>query len=149
MKFARYCIAICVGGLSALACHTAAEPDVAPEVGIIEFYSDRSTVLTLPATARAGQDFNVVVRTFGNGCVSAATATVRYNGARATLTPYDNDLSRTSPGVACTDILLRPTHTVTLRFPEAGVATIRVEGRREPGSQAASIEGTITITNPF
>ncbi len=149
MKCAPHRIAMYVGTVIVSACHGTAEPDVAPEVGIIEFYNDRSMVLTLPATARAGQDINVVVRTFGNGCVSAAGTAVRYGTAVASLTPYDNDLSRASPGVVCLGILVRPAHVVTLQFPEPGVATVRVEGRKEPGSQAATVEGTISVTAPL
>src|SRR5687768_6811408 len=87
MRFACYAIAV-VTGLGLVACRGSADPDVVPELGIIEFFADRSEVLTVPATARAGEDVKVVVRTFGNGCVSAAGTGVRYRGAVAVVTPY-------------------------------------------------------------
>lgn len=146
MNLARYVIGMCIISLGLVTCRGSSAPDVAPELGIIDFYSDRSEVLTVPATARAGEDFEVVVRTFGNGCVSAAGTGVRYRGATAVLTPYDNDMSR-SPRVICLDILNRPVHTVTLRFPNAGVATVRVNGRSEPAGQAATVEATIVVSD--
>lgn len=145
MNFARYVIGVCVMSLGVVTCRGSADPGVGPEVGIIEFYSDRSEVLTVPATARAGEDFEVVVRTFGNSCVSAAGTGVRYRGAMAVLTPYDNDMSR-SPGVICLDILNRPVHSVTLRFPNVGVATLRVDGRSEPAGQVATVESTLVVS---
>lgn len=147
MNSVRYAIGMCVMGLGLVTCRGSADLDAAPELGIIEFYSDRSEVLTVPATAHAGEDFEVVVRTFGNGCVSAAGTGVRYRGDVVVLTPYDNDMSRLSPGVICLDILNRPIHTVTLRFPNAGVATVRVDGRSEPTGQTATVETTLVISD--
>ncbi len=129
-------------------CRSTTETSPPDELGIIEFYGDRAGVLELPASVGAGHDVAVTIRTFGNGCVSPAGTGVRYRGDLAVVLPYDNPSSRVPVGTGCTDILLRPSHTVHLRFPTPGRATVRVEGRREPNGGTTAVEGTLTVTAP-
>ena len=117
-----------------------------PEVGVIEFYGERSDI-SHPAEVQIGLDVPVTLRTFGNGCVSAAGSGVRYHGNTAIVVPYDNSASRQGENANCPDVLLRPTHTVVLRFPLEGVGTIRVEGRNAPEGRWTVIESTITVTS--
>jgi hypothetical protein len=141
----------CLAGLAAgalAACRSTSEPATPEELGIIEFYGDRTGVLALPDTVRAGHDVEVTVRTFGGGCVSAAGTGLRYHGALAVILPYDNPSSRAPAGTGCPDILLRISHTVTLRFPTPGQALVRAEGRREPGGGTTAVEGTLVVTAP-
>ncbi|MEW5918284.1 MAG: hypothetical protein AB1762_17910 [Gemmatimonadota bacterium] len=74
-------------------------------------------------------------------------ARLTYRGRNAVVTPYANN--RIAGENACADILKRPEHVVTLRFADAGLASVRVEGRREPSGELASAEGTIQIAAPF
>jgi hypothetical protein len=141
----------CLAGFAVAAlaaCRSTTGPAAPEELGIIEFYGDRTGVLELPESVRAGHDVTVTVRTFGGGCVSAAGTGVRYRGALAVVLPYDNPSSRAPAGTGCLDVLLRPLHTVNLRFPTPGRATVRVEGRREPGGGSTAVEGTLTVTAP-
>ena len=137
-----------LGVAAAVACRSTTEPGLPDELGVIESYGDRTGVLELPVSVRAGDDVTVTIRTFGNGCVTPAGTGLRYRGALAEIVPYDNQRSRVPATTGCPDIEIRPTHTVTLRFPTPGHATVRVEGRREPGSGRVVVEGTLTVTAP-
>jgi hypothetical protein len=143
----KFCTLLVLTALS-LACGEPVEPTAAdPDIGIIDLYGQRDEVLLAPASARAGEDVSIVVRTFGNSCVSAARTSVTYRGSTVVVTPYDN--SRI-PGIyVCADILKRPEHTVTLRFERAGAARVRVEGRREPSGELTAVEATINIAAPL
>jgi hypothetical protein len=134
---------------AAVGCHSSTGPDISPDVGVIEHYGDGPAgLIDAPAVVRAGQDFTVTVRTFGGGCVSAAGASVTYHRPPAldlaVVVPYDN--TRVPAGVACTSDLRRAPRDVTLRFTTPGAATIRVEGRREPGGGRAALEVPVTVT---
>lgn len=108
----------------------AAAPDEARVPGIIEFGAEsRGDVLTVPATAVVGQDFDVRIVTFGGGCEREGASHVVVSKEGANIVVYDITAA-TGPGVACAPILKRLAHTVTLRFETAGRARIRVWGRR-------------------
>ena len=134
--------------LAAVACRSTTEADAPDELGVIEFYGERTGVLDLPASVTAGHDVAVTIRTFGDGCASVAGTGVRYRGALAIVLPYDNQGSRAAAGTGCPNILHRLSHTVNLRFPTPGRATVRVEGRREPGGGTTAVEATLTVTAP-
>jgi hypothetical protein len=125
------------------ACRDGAAP-VPREVGIVDHYGERS-VLSLPSTIRAGLDFEVSLQTFGGGCLTAAGSGVRYHAMSATITPYDNNEARVGEGIGCPDILRRATHIVVLRFPLSGAATIRIEGRQEPGGRRVVLDSIVSV----
>ena len=118
-----------------------------PEVGLIDFYGDRSLVVSHPSEVQRGLDVVVTVRTYGNGCVTAAGTGVRYRGNTAIIVPYDNDRSRQGENFNCPDVLTRATHNVSLRFPMEGVATLRIEGRNAPEGRWTVIESTLNVTS--
>ena len=133
--------------LAAVATSCDSATDTAPdELGVIQHSAHAGNVISAPASARAGTDFQGTILPYGNGCVSAAGTGVRYYGSTAVIRPYDNNASRLSGVFGCDDILVRPRHTVTLRFPSAGTARIRVEGLREPRRALVTIEHTVSIS---
>jgi hypothetical protein len=82
-------------------------------------------VLEAPDTVPAGITFDVVVRTLGpDGCWRADGADVSSAPSDVEIIPYDR-----ITGQNCTDAVRRLARTVTVRFDEAGDATIRVTGR--------------------
>jgi hypothetical protein len=97
------------------------------QVGAISFYSEPVTV-EAPDTVAVNQPFAVLVRTYGNGCVSQGRTQLVLNGLQATVTPYDVH----DGGDICPDILRMFDHEVTLTFEEAGVGVVTFRGRREP-----------------
>lgn len=85
-------------------------------------------LISVPDSVRVGRVFTVSVRTFGaDGCWKADGTAVAVDGLTATVTPYDAD--RTSPGVACTMMVIQITHQADLQFGRAGQATIAFHGR--------------------
>lgn len=130
------------GGGAAREAQAPREPPREP--GVIEFYSETARV-ELPGAVRAGEPFTVVVTTYGNGCVSPADTEVRVRGRVAEVTPYDHDQARAPGGAACTDQLNVFPHRATVRFDTPGPARVRVHGRREPGSEAVTVERPVVV----
>ena len=130
-----------------VACNSSTGPELAASVGVIGPALDQAEeVVAAPASLRAGHDFTVTVSTFGNGCVTAAGAAVTYHGPQrnvAVVVPFDNYGAPAE--LVCTDILNRPARDVRLRFNTPGVATIRVEGRRDSNGGRAVVEVPITV----
>ena len=88
-----------------------------------------SDVVTAPAAVQAGQEFQVTITTFGGGCERAGDTGLILAENGANVMVYDFTTA-TRPDVACTMVLKRLPHTVTLRFDRPGEALIRIWGRR-------------------
>ncbi|MGH2523598.1 MAG: META domain-containing protein [Anaerolineales bacterium] len=98
--------------------------------GIIDFHADGTRgVLTAPDRVQAGEDFEVTISTFGGGCQRAGDTAIVVTNIGAAVMVYDFTTA-TQPGVVCTAILKRLTHTITLNFTEPGEMLIQVWGRR-------------------
>jgi hypothetical protein len=97
--------------------------------GILNFRGTQEAI-TAPTVVGVGQDFQVTITTFGDGCVEKGDEGVIRGEADATIFVYDFTTA-TQPGVICTTILKRLQHTVTLRFTQPGEKLIRVWGRQE------------------
>lgn len=96
--------------------------------------------LTLPASAKRGESFDVTVTTYGSSsCTRADGAETSVRGLVAEITPYD----LVSRGGICTADLHSFPRTVTLRFAEAGEAIVRVNGHS--GSEPVRYEARITV----
>lgn len=122
-----------------IACHSSPlEP--ARVIGNIGGQS-ATQVIDAPASASAGQSFNVTVSTFGNSCVKAAGADVRVEGLVATITPYDV----VATGVTCLDYSKAYPRVVPLSFAQAGAATIRVQGRSDSQPGLVTVERSLTV----
>lgn len=93
--------------------------------------------ITLPATVKRGVSFDATVTTYGSSsCTRADGAEVQVRGLIAEVTPYDLTNRR---GICTADLRAFP-RTVSLRFDEAGEATVRVNGR-----SGARHEARITV----
>ncbi len=123
------------------------------EIGIIE--SDTSLgeeVISAPMTVQASVPFEVIVRTYGGGCIEPDGLEVEIEGNVAVLVPYDLYIT---PGrnEACPLIFEAEPHAAQLTFNESGSATIRVSGRSESNTDVtggatygqAVFEKTITV----
>ena len=124
--------------------------EVARVPGIIDYGDERTRdVIAAPDAVRVGEDFQVTVKTFGGGCEREGDTSVVVNETGATLMIYDITTA-TRPGVACTMILKRLAHTVTLRFTKPGEAVIRVWGRKvvaglPPLGEPVVLERRVTV----
>lgn len=88
---------------------------------------DAGGIIT-PASVRANKDFEVTVRTGGNGCWTKGDASVVLGESSADIFVYDMT-NATKPGTMCTMIYKQFDHQVTLRFETKGEAIIRVWAR--------------------
>jgi hypothetical protein len=116
----------------AVALQRQAKPQSAPpqEARVLGLLAESANdTFVAPGAVLAGEDFQVTITTTGSGCERAADTGVIVSEDGATVMVYDFTKA-THPGVACTMILKRLRHTVTLRFTRRGKALIRVWGRR-------------------
>jgi hypothetical protein len=110
----------------------------------IRFHNDPPRI-DLPSSVAHGVDFEVTVRTYGGGCVEQGDMEVEASGNDAELRPFDVHLTHLPSDYPCIDILRHFAHRATLRFAEAGVGTIRVRGREEPGGRELVVERLILV----
>lgn len=90
------------------------------------FYG-QPVLVNVPDTVQAGLSFQVLVRTYGNDCVSDGGTKVRESSLFADITPYD--VIYTGPSV-CDDILKMIDHQATVTLQKPGVAQIRIRGKQ-------------------
>jgi len=88
--------------------------------------------IVAPATVTVNQDFEVTVRTSGNGCVSQGDTGVVLGETSADIFVYDLTTA-TRAGTMCTMIFKQFEHKATLRFEKKGAAVIRVWARQTDG----------------
>lgn len=117
-------------------------PQAARILGSLNFRGTQEAIVA-PATVGVGQDFPVTIATFGDGCVEKGDEGVILADTGASIFVYDFTTA-TQPGVACTTILKRLQHTVTLRFAQPGMKVIRVWGRQE-GADASPLGAPIVL----
>lgn len=119
-------------------------PSSVLSIGNIDASGISTRVIVGPDTVRAGQSVSFTINTFGSSCLRPESTAVVRSDRLAVLTPYDRS---PGPNFACTaDYGTRP-HPVTLSFPTAGSATIRVRGMMyaQGGSRLDSLTRTITV----
>ncbi|MEW5928877.1 MAG: hypothetical protein AB1941_15560 [Gemmatimonadota bacterium] len=98
--------------------------------------------VTAPDTVRAGAPFSVLVTTVGpTVCWAAAGAQVEMLPGVANVTPFD--YTPEDQWTACGDALLELPRSVTLSFPQAGEAVLRVMGRRVVGANFQAEERVV------
>lgn len=117
---------------------------VAPEAGritgVISFY-DEPEVVEVPASAPAGEPFEVVVVTYGGGCVTRNGTEVDVSGLVVDVRPYDMD----SGAEVCTDELRIFEHRAAVIVHEIGTAEVRFHGLRWPEQQPRVIIRVIDV----
>jgi hypothetical protein len=111
---------------------------------IIDHGGADSVIITLPSTAIVGTAISVVVTTYGGDCVHQGDTQASVAGLIAEVRPFDVFQANASSS-ACTRNLVLYAHSATLTFLETGKATIRVFGRRDPGSVNITVERTVDV----
>jgi hypothetical protein len=104
----------------------AGSPSVARVPGMLD---GGDGAIVVPASAGAGKDFTVTIKTSGNGCVSQGDTAVILGETGADIFVYDTTTA-TGPGTMCTMIYKQFEHRATMRFDKKGEALIRVWARR-------------------
>jgi hypothetical protein len=104
--------------------------DAERRVGVIEYYGDTAEI-SVPGTATVGDEFTVVLHTFGNSCVSKDHTRVNVDQSVVTVTPHDVY----ALGTACSDTVTLVDHTTWPWVEQPGYTTVIIRGRVEPGGQ--------------
>ena len=114
-------------------------------IGTLEHYGDTAQVV-VPDTVARGAAFPVRVTTYGGGCIRKGSVETDIEGLRAMVTPYNERIRSGWPvRIDCTDDLAFYTHTATLRFTRAGVATVVIQGLRKPEHDTITVTRTVVI----
>ncbi|HEU4562711.1 MAG TPA: hypothetical protein VFS20_33080 [Longimicrobium sp.] len=134
-------------GLLAMLAACQSDPTGAGEttrrLGTVEFHADPVRIVA-PATVQAGVPFTVQVTTYGGGCVTQGDTEAAVTGSEAQVTVYDM-VYEPRPNEGCTMELRMFEHTATLQFAQAGPATLRVRGWKEPAGQEITLTRQIVV----
>lgn len=131
------CVFVLVAG-----CGSVFGPDERQVVGVIEGFGTDAPAVVMPASAQAGQDFTIEIRTtWPNGCARKDETVVRQKGEIVTVTPYDV----VTEGGACTQAPQQFTHTATLRFYQPGPVQVVVQGRPSHNAAVGVVTREVTV----
>lgn len=122
------------------ACSGLVGPDGGKRLGIIAFYGD-PVVTEVPHTVQAGADFDVAVRTYGGGCISAGETDVKLDGLSVDVRPYDVHSGES----VCTSELRFFDHRLTLTIAERGLAQIRFHGKELPAHSTVTVARSVFV----
>ena len=103
--------------------------------------------IVVPATIKSDTDFEVTVRTGGDGCWNKGDSSVVLGENSADIFVYDIT-NATKPGTMCTMIYKQFDHKVILRFAAKGEAVIRVWTRGTgdgPMGKPVIVEKRVTV----
>lgn len=137
-------------GLSAIVALTGCRPITGDEIrrerqlGVIRL-GQQAVVVEIPNAVSRNTDFSVTVSTFGNGCVDEGDTEVTTSGSHAEIRPFDIFVTHAPRNYSCADILRTHIHGATLRFSQAGLATVHIRGRDDPGGEVIVVERQVTV----
>ena len=139
-SFRRIAWPLALAAIALAGCSSVAGPEVTREMGVISFYQ-QPVLIEVPAAVEAGTPFQILVRTYGGGCITRNGTDVESNGFQADVIPYDLN----SGAEVCTDELRMFDHTATLAFSSTGTALIRIHGLEQPGNRQIVVERSVRI----
>jgi hypothetical protein len=94
-----------------------------------------------PASAQAGTDVSVTAQTYGTDCTGPERTDVKVTGLNAVIRPFDRNFVES----VCGDLVWPYRHTTSIRFEEAGTATITVFGYEEGDRFGTVIQRSSTL----
>jgi hypothetical protein len=110
----------------------------------IRHYHDPA-VLEVPDTVTVATPFEVIARSYGNGCVDQGDTELTVSGRAAEIVPYDHFVTHMPSNYACTDELRTFAHRATVRFDEVGSATVTARGRVLPGDSVIRVQDSVIV----
>jgi hypothetical protein len=132
--------------LGSSACRLATDNEIRRErqPALIWFYHD-PVVVQVPETVAVATPFEVTVRTYGGGCIDEGDTEVSVTGRAAVVRPYDIFVTHLPPNYACTSDLRLYTHRASVRFDDAGPATVTIYGRARPGDSTVVVQRSVHV----
>lgn len=114
-------------------------------LGTVQFYND-PVVIELPQRVVRGVGFTVTVWSYGGGCISRGDTQVELGTMQARILPSDHDVSLTFMGPrVCTLELRLFEHSATVRFDQAGVASVAIRGVPKPSGEVITISRDVIV----
>ena len=129
------------GLIISVACEGPFGPDEERRVGVISFYGD-PIVIEAPDTVQEGVPFSVMIRAYGNSCVSAGGVQVQVSNLVAAVTPYV--LVYIGP-LACQDILKTVDQEAFVTLTSSGAAEVRFHGKQMPGDSLITVVREVVV----
>ena len=104
-----------------------------------------SSAVSMPDTVQVGEPFDVVIVTWGNGCLlGPARADVTQSGTRVEIAPFDRWVV-TRGNLVCTDEEVTAEHVVELTFQQTGQHRVVVRALQWPEGSETDVERSITV----
>ena len=125
-----------------MGCGDMTGPEEVLEVGVVGFFNESDPFIVVPDTVDSGVPFDLVTRTYGNGCVRLGPTEIVQGASAAVVIPYDH---RRISGTPCQDSLNSFDHEAVLVFSAQGSATVTIEGRVNPGDTAQAFSRQIWV----
>ena len=110
-------------------------------LGVVSHFGDGPDIRA-PSTARVGEAIPVTVTTYGGGCIREDTTIVAVDSLSAEISPYQR--IPTGPAT-CTMELLINRRALLITFAVPGRATIKINGRSQPGDSAVTLFRTLLV----
>ena len=114
--------------------------DEESRLGVVSYFGFPVHV-DVPDTVAAGMPFEVVVQTYGGGCVRMGDVRIEYSSGTVDLWPYDIH----SGASVCTDELVPFQHAVALTLDQPGAWAVRFHGREIPPDSAVLVERVVQV----
>lgn len=132
--------------LAAVGCELVTDGEIRRErlLAHIRHYHDPA-VLEVPDTVAVATPFEVIVRSYGNGCVDQGDTELTVSGRAAEIVPYDHFVTHMPSNYACTDELRTFAHRATVRFDAVGSATVTARGRVLPGDSVIRVQHSVIV----
>ncbi len=128
------------GLIISVACEGPFGPDVERRVGIISSPPD-PIVIEAPDTVQEGVPFSVMIRAYGNSCVSAGGVEVQVSNLVADVTPY----VLVYTGRICDTILKWIDQEAFVTLTSSGAAEIRFHGKEMPGDSLITVVREVVV----
>lgn len=104
-----------------------ADDSLVVDLGVITTSFELGPSIEHPAVAQSGADASVTVLTYGDDCTWGKRTDVEVTGLIAVIRPFDESAVES----LCGDAVFSYRHTTSIRFEQAGMATITVLGYEE------------------
>lgn len=123
------------------ACSEKDTSSIVVDLGVIEATDRLEPAIDHPAIAQRQADISVTVMTYGNDCTWMDRTEVEVHGLDVVIRPFD----RSDTESPCGDTIFGYPHLASVRFEQAGTATITVLGYGEGDRFGTVIERSSSL----
>jgi hypothetical protein len=111
------------------------------DLGVITTSFELGPSIEHPAVVQSGANVSVTVLTYGDDCTWVKRTDVEVTGLTAVIRPFDESAVES----LCGDAIFSYRHTTSIRFEQAGTATITVFGYEEGDRFGTVVQRSSTL----